>query len=752
MSTPRTAIFLINLVQDVNVLRPLIFMGRRDFGFDTLLLVSSKFVGRDLFGIWQNELQLLAAQTGARVAYFDSDWEALERLVGQGLIFAASESHLHNHVTTHSVFRYAPPTFLRVTLQHGFECVGFKHSADHVRAHGPTASFGADLVCAWQPAEFLSSMASSQRGKLLVTGPSAALQQFQGPVERGPESPGLVCENLHSVRLNGTGNLKAEFVDAFSAFCERLEADGRKVVLRPHPGGQYVLKNKVELPLNARIENAPIYRLDLRQFSYGISAPSSVLIDMLLADIPTAVWRDAHGDMDAGHYSGLTTISSPDEWLEFSRSAASDPNHFVQIQRRFLRDQQMPLDPADVYSRYAELFQAARRIEVRTAGFAIERERILFVANSNVPTLQLSFEKPLAPLVGRGEVATQLLTEAQIRRCGDISDSHGQGFARLKDVLVQFDPSTIIFCRYSGPGYERIIEWAQQNKVPTIYHIDDDLLAIPPEIGRRKFEHHNAETRIESVRYLVTSVDLVYASTNKLRQRLLDYFPELSPVAGKIYCSGSVLRQPSRPASRKFGYMASADHAHNLEMVLPAVEQLLERNADVQFELFGSIPVPERLNRFGDRVSTVPPVASYATFLNEFAQREWDVGICPLVPIEFNLMKANTKWVEYTGSGAAVVASRGTVYDECCSDGCGFLADTIEEWFDALNRLATDDALRISTVDRAQEKLRSEYSIAGLREQVLDIIRLAGERVRSQHIEEKQENPVCQTACSSATT
>jgi hypothetical protein len=61
-------------------------------------------------------------------------------------------------------------------------------------------------------------------------------------------------------------------------------------------------------------------------------------------------------------------------------------------------------------------------MEVRPPGAAAERERILFVANANVPTLQLSFDKPLAPLVGRGEVATQLLTERELKALGAPSD------------------------------------------------------------------------------------------------------------------------------------------------------------------------------------------------------------------------------------------------------------------------------------------------------------------------------------------
>jgi glycosyltransferase involved in cell wall biosynthesis len=84
-------------------------------------------------------------------------------------------------------------------------------------------------------------------------------------------------------------------------------------------------------------------------------------------------------------------------------------------------------------------------------------------------------------------------------------------------------------------------------------------------------------------------------------------------------------------------------------------------------------------------------------------------------------MKANTKWVEYTSVGAAVVASKGTVYDECCGDGCGILAETEEEWFAALDKLVRDPEARFNQVRRAQEKLANSYSTESLREQVLDI-------------------------------
>ena len=719
MTRPK-AIFLLNLVQDVNVSRPLMVMAARDFDFDVTLLIYSNFVGRDLYGIWQSEVEQICHEIGAEAHYYSSDFEAFKHLTGTGVIFAASESNLPAHSTTHNVFHFAPPTFLKVTLQHGFECIGFRHSGDHDLAHGKTASFGADLVCAWYGVEGLASMAPSQWSKLCVTGPTAVLQQPGGEVVRAPDAPGIVCENLHSVRLNIAGDFRSQFVDAFGEFCGLLRQERRNVVLRPHPGGQYILKNKVVLPPNARLNNAPMYKLDLRKFSYGISAPSSVLIDMLLADIPTAVWRDREGEMDAGSYSGLTVVSNPAEWLEFSRAAAADPQPFVDVQRRFLADQRMPLDPREVFMNFAEIFRAARKIPARPRLSAEERDRILFVANANVPTLQLSFEKPLAALVERGTIVTDLLTEGDLRQVALTAEHQDDVDAWIDQRLAGFDPRLIIFCRYSGPFHEQLVDWARRRSIPIMYHIDDDLLAIPPDIGERKHQLHNAPERLQAVESLLKAADLVYASTQPLGARLLEYFPDLPVDTGKIYCSGAVLRTPAAQAARKVGYMASADHAHNLTNILPAIVELLDRNTQIDFEFFGSIPIPAELERFGNRVTTAPPISNYGEFLEEFAKRNWDVGICPLTPIDFNMMKANTKWVEYTSAGTAVVASRGTVYDECCADGCGILADTPQEWLDALELLVSDEAVRLEQVNAAQRKLETEYSVARLREQVVE--------------------------------
>ncbi len=729
MFDQRTAVFLINLVQDVNVLRPLVYMAARNFDFRILILVSAKFAVRDLYGIWRHELEELRVETDAQLEIFETDWNAYRHLQGKGIIFAGSESSLPGHSSTHAIFRYAPPTYLKVTLQHGFECVGFRHSAAHDRAHGHTISFGADIVCSWQCPDQQRSMPVSQRTKAVITGPTAVLQAFVEPFEFGPNAPGIICENLHSVRLNSTSSLKNEFVGTFEEFCRLLARDRQDVVIRPHPGGQYILKNNVALPPNARINNAPMFRLDLRRFAYGISAPSSVLIDMLLAKIPTAVWRDRDGGIDADNYAGLTSVSTPQDWLDFSREAALRPELFVEAQRRFLEKQQMPIEPKDVFDRFAAIFSAGNRLSVTSGSAPVERQRILFVANAHLPTVQVCLERPLSLLVRSGSLVTDLLTEERLRERETAIGTPSGVIDWIERTLDRFAPEAIIFSRYSGPYGSAIVAWARRNHVSVIYQLDDDLLSVPISLGERKHAYHNAPERLASVRALLTGSTLVYASTERLRERLLNHFPDLPVVAGPINCSGRVIRTPVKGRARILGYMASADHLPNLQMILPAIVTLLDRHPQITFELFGSIPIPSDLERFGERVRKVPPVSSYETFLQRFGERGWDIGICPLEPTEFNLTKSNNKWIEYTSLGIAVVATAKMIYDDCCADGCGILAEGTDSWLAALEMLVTDDDARIAMVAQAQDKLETVYSISQHRAQILDVIELARGRV-----------------------
>ena len=358
-SEKKTVFFLINLVQDVNIVRGLVYLTARETDANIGFLVSQAFLKRDRLKIWQGELAAMAAATSATMHLFGSTAEAYAVLAGNsGIIFAASESNLEAHRETGDVFGAAPPSFLRVTLQHGLECIGFLQSREHVLSHGRNISFNADVVCGWAPASSLTSLTASQRSKLYVTGPPTLLLKPRSGTDNQPQSGGLVCENMHSVRLRASGDHKSSFMGIFFDFCAEMAKRSEMVALRPHPGGQYVLKNKIDLPSNVRLNTRPISDMNLKGYRFGISAPSTVVFDMVLAGIPVGLWRDPAGVMDASNYHGLTEISTLDDWLAFERDVRVRPEMILDRQDRFLRRLAMPIDPDEVYRRFARLIVA----------------------------------------------------------------------------------------------------------------------------------------------------------------------------------------------------------------------------------------------------------------------------------------------------------------------------------------------------------------------------------------------------------
>ena len=96
----RDIVFLFNLVQDVNILRGLAQLVRRELGPEIRLsfLVSARFARRDSLGVWGPELHELAQELDATVTPFASAAEALRPFEGKGgVMIAGSESHLDAH-------------------------------------------------------------------------------------------------------------------------------------------------------------------------------------------------------------------------------------------------------------------------------------------------------------------------------------------------------------------------------------------------------------------------------------------------------------------------------------------------------------------------------------------------------------------------------------------------------------------------------------------------------------------------------
>ena len=338
-------------------------------------------------------------------------------------------------------------------------------------------------------------------------------------------------------------------------------------------------------------------------------------------------------------------------------------------------------------------------------------ERILIVANGQIPSLEIFFRRPLEPLASAVQIRTAVMDDRNLRASLGREWAKEKRWNEIQSRLDLFNPTAIVFCRYSGPLAARYMAYAKENGIATIFQIDDDLFNIPPSIGEEKYLFHTDPVRMNAVRMLMSQSDLVYTSTQTLASSLARHEIAKEIWAGEISAAGEVHRMPVEgKVIKKIGFMGGGDHARDIEEIAPAIATILDRHDHVRFELFSSIALPDELERFGDRITRIDPVSSYADFYRIFYDLDWDIGLCPLERTEFNRSKAVLKWVEYTSAGMATVATAGTAYDECSSDGCGMLADNLEDWVDMIDRLITQPGLCFAQVMRAQDRLKDHYS------------------------------------------
>ena len=300
--------------------------------------------------------------------------------------------------------------------------------------------------------------------------------------------------------------------------------------------------------------------------------------------------------------------------------------------------------------------------------------------------------------------------------------------AEVEAAFASHEPEMLVLSRCTSALGSDWIRLARQAGIPVIFHIDDDLLAVPASLGASKFKAYNSPERLQALRNNIEGCDLLYVSTAELAKRFRDHGIGTPIVAGDVYCAvahdevGALVGPATGPV---VGYMGTAGHSADLAMIMPAVAEVMDAIPALQFEVFGTIKMPPELERFGSRVRHITPVADYSEFLPFLRSLGWWVGLAPLEDNIFNRCKADTKWVEYSLAGMAVVASDLPVYHRACADGAGILAASGSDWRDAVQTLVTAPKERTSMIAAAQKKLHERYSHERLRQQVLSVFEQA---------------------------
>jgi glycosyltransferase involved in cell wall biosynthesis len=351
--------------------------------------------------------------------------------------------------------------------------------------------------------------------------------------------------------------------------------------------------------------------------------------------------------------------------------------------------------------------------------------RLLVFADQLGASQSLAFIHGLDGARARGEASVRIIAETAF---GADEGLHGLDHAReiAEAAIEEVRPTAVVVSRFGHvAGLHGAWAAARAAGAPVLLHIDDDLFELPVTVGIERYRGGRHPRRIQALRSALSGADLVIAATPALAERL-------APLAGHGRIGWLENGTGGRPWPRHpkpegapvvIGYMGSASHGPDLELAIPALEQLLARRSDVRVELFGSIasqPVAERLPAAVVRHAAT--IGDYDAFKARLGALDWDIGLAPLIPSPYNLGKTVTKWAEYAEAGVAVVASDIEVYRPMFAWGAAAPAAP-GQWASVLEQLVQTPALRRNLVAAADRLLlarfgwdRLEASLLGLLE------------------------------------
>jgi Glycosyltransferase len=263
--------------------------------------------------------------------------------------------------------------------------------------------------------------------------------------------------------------------------------------------------------------------------------------------------------------------------------------------------------------------------------------------------------------------------------------------------------------------------------IRTVSEVDDNYLCDPRQNIFLRANGWDARRQVEHMK-AVASADAMIVTTNALRDI---YYKRLRKQFGKRLvppihvCGNHVFLEDwperiERDGPVRVGWMGSTSHVWDVDLAWPAL--LHARNEGCETILMGYNPAdPQELTISSDRAYAKlkqweKAVSRYIPWQQMDGttrmQLPFDIGLCPLLHNHYTMGKSDIKALEYTISGAAVVASASPVYTENWIHGeTALLASSPQEMLDYTDLLIRNPKLRERLVEAAQQYVREERDL-----------------------------------------
>lgn len=281
-------------------------------------------------------------------------------------------------------------------------------------------------------------------------------------------------------------------------------------------------------------------------------------------------------------------------------------------------------------------------------------------------------------------------------------------FQRIMRELPQWDVVWV-----ARPRHYLILPLMQEARrigVPVLVDIDDWLLEQPDSYGATQW--CGTRTSQETMRAALHLADAVTASTPVIAERCAALGIQ-SHIIPNAIDREQFTRQPHNGNILTIAFCGTIAHRDDVPLIAPALRRLLATHMGRIQVISVGCAIPGLQGIEGYTHYDFVAATAYPQMLSNLRV---DIGLAPLYDTPFNEARSDIKYLEYSATGAATIASAVTPYKESIGEDRGILVleNTPEGWAAAILDLVENTNQRQLLADNAYTWVCGSRSIEAM--------------------------------------
>lgn len=295
-----------------------------------------------------------------------------------------------------------------------------------------------------------------------------------------------------------------------------------------------------------------------------------------------------------------------------------------------------------------------------------------------------------------------------------------QDFFHELHEMVKMADVIVTQCIHTQHAIAFICAIKEKYGVPVYAEFDDDPYSLSSQ--HPYFDRLAPGTECELwADDLIMNADGLIVSTEYLKKRFQDKNRNIHIVPNGIdFSIWDNLKEKKKKDIINIGWVGGGNHYEDLDIIEKPIKHILKKYPNVRFTLaIGNEPPfyfarhkQIKIYDFRDWKS----IDEYPQFMKDL---NIDIGIAPLRDRLHNRSKSNLKWLEY---GALKVPMIGSPVEPYLKTNA-ILAQTEEEWINALESLIQDSNKRHKLGEEAYAKVKENFDVEKVSENYLNILR-----------------------------